>query len=453
MRATRWSQPFALAAALLGLALVGAFAWHVAAAPPTAAQDPAPVAPEPVLVPFDPERLDAVVAVRLHATRWTPWHQPWRPAVDHRVEQRDAEALARWRDTLRGVSRAGWTIDRTVVVDLILGDGTAMRGLGGGGALEVDGRAFLEVAPEIGALFEDFRTELRRLGRRAAGVARSLDELRELDPDRRAIVLPWLTADEARAELRRFRQLESIEFAPGASTSPLGENEVISRSSSPDLAFALASIATLRHVALFGEHLHVDALTALARLPQLRSLRIAHGLADVPAAELGEQARRLEALDVQSGLLSTAQLAALRGAKALRELRVRCGMQPDGLRDLLLTLPELRRLSIVGIGQSVAPITAAIVPTRVAELQLDALVLDPAALAQLAELPALHTLHLERVFVGDDCPDLSLLRGLRHLFPGSAPAAWRQQWAAALPECTVHAPDTAATSPFGVAPR
>lgn len=440
-------------AALLGIAVVVATSWFAmrsdAPTPATSPQDPAP-APAPRVVPFDPALLPRVVSVRV-----APQGQIDASGTEmmRPVEFREPTVLQRWRAASAACApdKDGKAL-RMFRVELFLDDGTVIVGTADIRGMLRFGDHARGTNQEVRGLLLMATQEHTRQSRRAQQVAISVEDLRAMPSDLRYLASPMLTAAEVRAELTRFSKLEVLEFVPHLRRASPLVNVEPRAVPAPDVVQGLAAIPTLREITLHVDLLHADGLRALAALP-LQTLNVVGHADNLPARELGELARRLDALRLLGGAPTPEQLQEISKSTTLREFWFQYGPDFAPAAACLAAMPALQRLSLQGHGTLNADeALTAVARTHIRELRLANLRVDGTSLAKLVDLPSLATLELVDLRLEpDQLGGLVPVPQVKH-FATDIQAPKFQPLFTAFPNATVHTgqPKDSWVSPFAV---
>jgi hypothetical protein len=249
------------------------------------------------------------------------------------------------------------------------------------------------------------------------------------------------TVDDLQEQLPRLQQVESLDL----------DGEFDDR-----LAVVLMVLPRLQELRMNGTGFTPAGWMRLARLPSLRSLRIRGSIPGLTHEALTTLGARLETLamvgdseaqfPVAASLLPTiAQLPKLTEL----HLAVDCGARTDSTgrdRDqdsiaaTVLSMPNLRRLALAARNSDGSRWWPALARTQLEKLRLPGVVLDAAAVAQLAAMTALRELDLREVTMPAEVRTaLSQLGRLTRLDVGSN--GWHfadlQALQRALPRCSV----------------
>lgn len=246
------------------------------------------------------------------------------------------------------------------------------------------------------------------------GVARSVRELAELPATIATLHCRALPAEALREHCARFVNLQELRiddacdiFAGGGPPRRMDAWErAEERALTPASVQVIAALPTLRHLQLPGDTLDDAALTALGRMPALRSLTLTGSCAGISTfADLGD---RLEVLRLpgsrQAPALRAQQLRGIETLPRLAELWLCVGDDEGAVAASLLAMPSLRRLAVSGRGVAILDreLFAAIAHTRVDRLWLTNMQPSVAALEQLAGLPSLREVDLFGATLGGE---------------------------------------------------
>lgn len=283
--------------------------------------------------------------------------------------------------------------------------------------------------------------QARQHGEATRASTESLAALRAVPATVRWLSCRQATVDDLQEQLPRLQQVESLDL----------EGEFDDR-----IAVVLMVLPRLRELRMNGSGFTAAGWTRLARLPNLRSLRIRGSIPGLTHDALTTLGGRLETLamvgdsvapfPVAESLLPTiAQLPKLIelhlavDCEARTDATVR-DRNHDSIAATVLSMPNLRRLALAARNSDVSRWWPAIVRTQLEKLRLPGVVLDAAAVAQLAAMTALREIDLREVTIPADVRTaLSQLGQLTRLDVGSN--GWHfadlQALQRALPRCSV----------------
>ncbi|MEZ5966037.1 MAG: hypothetical protein R3F56_19530 [Planctomycetota bacterium] len=416
----------------------------------TAMQDGAPIAPKD----FEEVRrlladlVEVRAASRLLTMRSATDELTFATPPQCEVSIKEPAALQRWREEI-SASRAA-TADAVirsqmnVHVRFELRDGRHLEANASArtGGLRFAGLPIARVpSATLEALLDEAYEEALRNGRRARGIASSLEELRALPAASETVRCPCLTPEQAEVELPRFTALRDLCLVQ-AGLSQLPGREVID---------VLLRIRTLRRLSLPLGVLEDAEIASLAALPELTELELT-GAGNMPLACFTGQSLHelphLRALRLVQCDLTPDGWRSLVQARSLSELHVERtdtpplpGAWPAFLATLSV-LPGLTKLTLCGSTLGDDEVLAQVAKTRLDDLRLLSTRCTAPGLSHLANLATLRELSLRGTSLGDGWLDtVQTLTGLRRLdlvnTDVSAEAVAHLR--AALPGCEVEA--------------
>jgi hypothetical protein len=284
--------------------------------------------------------------------------------------------------------------------------------------------------------------QARQHGEATRSSTESLAALRAVPATVRWLSCRQATVDDLQEQLPRMQQVESLEL----------DGEFDDR-----LVAVLLVLPRLRELCVNGTGFTAVGWTRLARLPSLRSLRIRGSIPGLTHDALTTLGARLETLamvgdseaqfPVAASLLPTiAQLPKLVELHLAVDCEARMDStgrdrDQDSIAATVLSMPNLRRLALAARNCDVSRWWQALARTRIEKLRLPGVVLDAAAVAQLAAMTALRELDLREVTMpADERAALGQLGQLTRLDVRSN--GWDhadlQGLQRALPRCSVH---------------
>ena len=394
---------------------------------------------EPVrrVVPFVPDDAKdlAKFLQQVAMVRVQPLHALLRGFETEGVTEPGSEAQSVEPDTLR-LLRGEWTpVPDAVAPGMVtLGTefrplngrarvGTLVHGIGCAAArvqlITADGRGVQLCFDDPNVLFlgaaawnpgVDAARALRRLleqaqqhGEVTRATTESLAALRAVPATVRWLSCIHATVDDLQEQLPRLQQVESLEL-----------DWVFD----DRLAAVLMVLPRLQELRLNGAGFTAAGWTRLARLPNLRSLRIHGAIPGLTREALAKLGARLETLAIIGDHLAPFPVAesllpTIAQLPKLAELHLAVDGEDSAqftVRDwdhesivaTVLSMPSLRRLAFTARNSDVSRWWPALARTRLEKLRLPGVELDAAAVAQLAAMAALRELDLRGVTMAAD---------------------------------------------------
>lgn len=257
----------------------------------------------------------------------------------------------------------------------------------------------VEAAGRLRALLDLARQQ--ELASRAT--VQTLAELRALPTSVRWLSCMQATVDDLQEQLPRLQQVESLEL-----------DWVFD----DRLAAVLLVLPRLQELRLNGAGFTAAGWTRLARLPNLRSLRVHGAIPGLTREALAKLGARLETLALVGDHLvpfpvAESLLPTIVQLPKLVELNLAVDGEDSAqftVRDwdhesivaAVLSMPSLRRLALTARNSDVSRWWPALARTRLEKLRLPGVELDAAAVAQLAAMAALRELDLRGVTMSAD---------------------------------------------------
>lgn len=243
----------------------------------------------------------------------------------------------------------------------------------------------------------------------------TFEQLQVLSPDTKNVTCPVLTLEQARMVLPRFKSVERLVLSSMQWATATNGNTSISWEPPPhgEILAVVASLTTLRSLALDGSALDAADFAMLAKLPKLEELELVGCDVAAVAQYLSLLGERLRILRLH-GLFGSLRVENGDPNKATRIAAAELALA--NVVRAATKLPKLECLDLAGSNALGDALFAALVGSRLQRLVLSDTAITGRQVAFLAEVASLRELAVSGTHLGDaDVESLGKCKQLRRL--------------------------------------